>query len=93
MKTNMHKPPNPYQNPKPISVALGACVGVALIGSAFASFRAPRSAKPTHAQRQTHCLPQEWVWQRRAVNFDDMYRRKPVDMPRRHRRAANPDAA
>ena len=69
--------PNPRRNTRRITMALGSLVGVALVGSAFASFRPPQNAPTVQTEHAPQSLPREWVWEKKAVNFDDMFRRKP----------------
>ena len=78
MKTNSN--PNPTtahrrRRVRRMAAALGIVVGVAVMGTAFASVRARVVNRPAVNHETKRPLPQEWVWKKKAVTYDDMIRR------------------
>lgn len=55
-------------------VSLSLVVGVAVMGTAFASARARVANKSAASREAGRSLPQEWVWQKEVVVLDDMFR-------------------
>lgn len=59
-----------------LTAMLGIVAGIAVVGTAVASVRFRVESKPEVASyKAKHPLPQEWVWKKKAVNFDDMVRK------------------
>ena len=51
-------------------VAAGLMLGVALVESASATLE----KRPASVTKNQKPLPREWVWKKKTVNFDSMYR-------------------